>query len=442
MNVATRYRIHGDSATGIAGSVETAIRRGMARPGDPLPTIRGLAEELEVSPTTVAAAYRTLRLRGLVSARGRSGTRVADRPPLAARLAPPIRPGVRNLADGNPDPRLLPTLRSTVRRIDPPPTLYEERPNLEELLDRGAAAFEEDGIPSEDVAVVGGAMDGVERVLQAHLAPGDRIAVEDPGYPAVLDLLGALGLSTEAVAVDDAGPRPEALERALRSGARAVVVTPRAQNPMGSAVDRVRARDLRRLLDRAGDVLVIEDDHAGPVAGAPVSTLVGRGRSRWAVVRSVGKSLGPDLRLALVTGDRVTVSRVEGRQRLGTGWVSRVLQQIVVDLWTDPRTEPLLERAAVTYADRRDALIVALAARGIAAHGRSGMNVWVPVPQEAPVIRFLLDAGWAVAGGERFRLRAGPAIRITTATLRSDDAERLAGEVARSLSASTRTVYA
>jgi DNA-binding transcriptional MocR family regulator len=432
MNIVARYGIRGAGASTIATSVETAIREGRLGPGASLPTVRELAEALRVSPTTVAAAYRTLRQRGLVHARGRRGTRVSERPPLPVRALVAAPPHLRDLSLGNPDPALLPPLRRVLGRLPPRPGLYGEPANRRELLALATRQLDEDGIPQDAMAVVGGALDGIERVLQAHLRAGDRVAVEDPGYLAVFDLIAALGLLAEPVAVDDAGPLPDALARALRGGVEAFILTPRAQNPTGAALDPARARELRRVLARHPGVLLVEDDHAGPVAGAGALSIC-HGRERWAHVRSVSKSLGPDLRLAVLAGDATTVARVEGRQSVGTGWVSHLLQDLVVGLWSDPATETLLERAAAEYASRRQALLGALAAHGIEAHGRSGLNVWVPVPEEAAVVAALAHEGWAVRAGERYRLRAGPAVRVTIATLAPRDADRVAAALARTL---------
>jgi DNA-binding transcriptional MocR family regulator len=437
----SQYGIRGESASAIATSVESAIREHRLAPGAALPTVRAVADGLRVSPTTVSAAYRLLRTRGLVHAKGRNGTRVSHRPPLPVRPAVLVPAHLRDLANGNPDPALLPPLADVLARLEPPRRLYGERTNRDDLLALAARRFAKDGIPRGPVAVVGGALDGLERVLQTRLRPGDRVAVEDPGYTGVLDLVAALGLVAEPVAVDDAGPVPDELARALSAGARAVVVTPRAQNPLGAALDAKRARELRAILARHEDVLVIEDDHAGPVAGAPAQTLCQR-RSRWAVVHSVSKSLGPDLRVALLTGDEATIARVEGRQSVGPGWVSHLLQQVVVALWSDRTTEALLARAAATYATRRAALIEALAVHGIAAHGRSGMNVWVPVAEESAAVTGLAEQGWAVRAGERYRLRAGPAIRITIATLAPAEAREVAAAVARVVAPQRRTAPA
>jgi DNA-binding transcriptional MocR family regulator len=276
---------------------------------------------------------------------------------------------------------------------------------------------------------VGGALDAVERVLAAHLRPGDSVAVEDPGYVRVFDLLRVAGLELVPVRVDDFGPVPEELEQALARGIQAVILTPRAQNPFGAALDEQRAEALQGVLAQHPDVLVIEDDHAGAVAGAPALSVC-TGRLHWAISRSVSKTLGPDLRLSVVAGDTETIARVEGRQMLGTGWVSHVVQQLVVGLWSDPGTLAGIEQAARIYSERRVTLMNALAANGIATHGRSGLHVWVPVAQETAVVTSLLERDWAVMAGERWRLQSPPGIRITTAALEPEDAERLAADLA------------
>ncbi len=415
------YAISGRRATDIADQVEEAIRLGALRPGEALPTVRGLAAELGVSPSTVAGAYRQLRWRGLATGAGRQGTRVRPHPPLSPHLPLTIPSGMHDLRTGGPDPALLPEL--------PPPggsaRYYGASPVSPRLVEVARAKLAADGIDATNVAVVGGALDGVERVIGAWLRPGDRIAVEDPGYTAAIDLLSALGLELVPVGLDDRGVRPDRLETALRNGASAVLLTPRAQNPTGTAWDRTRAGELERMLADHPDVLVIEDDHAGPAAGAPVFTACRR-RDRWATIRSVSKWLGPDLRLALMVGDPTTVARVEGRQALGTGWVSYVLQESVAVLWSDPAVEELLDHAAAAYRQRRNALSEALAGYGLHASGCSGLTTWVPVADEPGVVGGLLERGWAVSPGERFRVASPPGIRIAYAALDTDQASPFA----------------
>jgi DNA-binding transcriptional MocR family regulator len=413
--------ISGDSSVNIAQSIETAVVSGKLNTGELLPPVRSLAAHLQVSPATVAAAYRLLRERGVIVADGRRGTRVRWAPPIATPRAVPLPRNVRDLAEGNPDPELLPRLPE----LQLQQRLYGEELNDRKLIELAGEQFRSDGIAAEHVSVVSGAMDGIERVLREHLRAGDRVAVEDPCFTGVLDLLHALSLVAVPVPVDDEGLIPSELRRALRS-VQALIVTPRAQNPTGAALTPRRARELRALLSTRRDLLLVEDDHAGAVAGADYLTLIDKNRDRWAVVRSVSKSLGPDLRVALLAADPQTHARVEGRQNLGVRWVSHILQRIVVALWRD-RTPA---RAGRIYTERRNALLRELRARGIEAHGVSGLNVWIPVSQESATVQALLHAGWAVKAGERYRIASGPAVRVTIAALEPGEAARFAEDLA------------
>lgn len=424
--------IRGTTAATIAASAEQAIRDGVLAAGAVMPTIRDLAASLRVSPVTVAAAYRLLQARGLLVSDGRRGTRVRAHPPTpsAHRALRRVPGGLVDLANGNPDPDLLPPLQTALRALDPQRPLYGAQPQLSSLITFAAGEFEADGIPAAAVTVTSGALDAIERILREHLRPGDRVGVEDPALPALLDLLGASGFVPEPIAIDRDGPRADAFERTLRRRVRAVVLTPRAQNPTGAAISAARAAELKRLLRQHRDVLVIEDDAAGPVAGVPAVTLCDALPGHWAVVRSTSAFLGPDLRVALVSGDALTMARVQGRQAMGVRWVSHLLQQLALALWSDPSNGRRLARAAELYAYRRGALIEALAGHEIQADARSGFHVWISVREETATVQALAGRGWAVAAGERFRLKSAPGIRVTTSALEPEAARRFAADLA------------
>ncbi|MBA2812740.1 aminotransferase class I/II-fold pyridoxal phosphate-dependent enzyme [Streptomyces sp. KM273126] len=430
------YRIEGRRAAEIAASVERAVGAGQLEPGQLLPPMRELAAELGVNPNTVAAAYRTLRERGVIETAGRRGSRVRSKPATTGReyIRVDVPEGVRDLADGNPDPALLPPLAkafaAAAEEGDRAPVLYGQAPVEPDLARIARADLDADSVPDGPVTVTSGSLDAIERVLAAHLKPGDTVAIEDPGWGSVLDLAPALGLRTIPMGVDDEGPLPDDVRRALETGARALIVTDRAQNPTGAAVTATRARALRSVLADHPGTLLIEDDHGHRIVDQPLHPLAGV-THHWAFVRSVAKAYGPDLRLAVLTGDAVTVDRVRGRQRLGPGWVSRLVQRAVVRLWADGAVDA--RAVAGAYGRRRDALIGALADRGVVAQGHSGMNVWVPVPDETGAVARLLHAGWAVAPGARFRLSAPPGIRITVSTLTEGEIAPLADAVASAI---------
>ena len=132
----------------------------------------------------------------------------------------------------------------------------------------------------------------------------------------------------------------------------------------------------------------------------------------------MAKALGPDLRLAVLAGDAQTVARVQGRQQCGPGWVSHILQRLVLALWSDPARGRRSRAPARRTRSGASGCSTCLRRRGMRAHGASGLNVWVPVEDEAGVVGALLRAAGCVAPGAPYRLAGErPAIRITTATL-------------------------
>ncbi|MFG2840641.1 aminotransferase class I/II-fold pyridoxal phosphate-dependent enzyme [Streptomyces zaomyceticus] len=427
--MAAQYAIEGTTAKGIAASVERGVSEGGLSPGDALPPVRRLADALGVSPGTVATAYKELRQRGLIVTRGRGGTVVADVPSVASRRPPRVPEGLVDLAGGHPDPAFLPVLRPP-SAVAPVYGSHRAAPRLAALEEMTRQWFARDEVPARHVTFAHGALDCIARLLSTELRPGDAVAVEDPGFHHLLDLVPALGFRTVPVAVDGEGLVPESLRTALRGGVRAVVCSPRGQCPTGAFFTRTRRDELVSVLREFPEVLVVEDDHNAEVGGAAAYTLAAAGLDRWAQVRTASKHLGIDLRWAGVACDAVTLARHDGRMLMTSGWVSHVLQEMVAGLLGDGAVREVVAAGETAYAERRTALIDALASHRIRAVGASGLNVWVPVRDESAAVNGLRTHGWWVAAGARFRIAAPPAVRITTATLAPADARRLAADFA------------
>lgn len=417
------------SARDIVQALSRAIGSGELAVGSELPSIRALADDIGVSPGTVALAFRQLRERGVItSAHGRR-SRVAERPPIPRPLRLPLPDGVRDVSTSSPDPALLPDVGAFLEPGIYEPRLYNTTPLDDSLAEVMSAQFAADGIRGR-LTVVNGALDGMERILATHLRPGDAVIVEDPQWVSSLSLFRVLGLEVVPVPIDDEGMQPAALADALDSRRiSALILTPRAQNPFGSALSGERAEQLRAIIADHPGIIVIEDDHASLIAGAPAQTLT-TGRGKWAVIRSMSKALGPDLRLAVVSSDADTADRVEGRLQLGPGWVSHLTQRLVAAALSDGAAQKRIAAAERVYAERRSAFAAALSNLGIPSSARSGMNVLIPVPEESTLAGFLLTRGWAVRTGEAFRLRTRPFIRVTTAALDPADGAALANEIA------------
>ncbi len=217
---------------------------------------------------------------------------------------------------------------------------------------------------------------------------------------------------------------PDGLERALAAGARAVICTPRAQNPTGASVTRERAAALRDVLARHPQVLVIEDDHFWALCAAAYHRVTPAEMPRWALVRSVAKFLGPDLRLALVAADEDTADRLHARLGPATTWVSHLLQHAVAGMLADPRIEQLRQTARSRVRRARRA---APRRAGTAAITSDGPNVWIETAATADA---LAARGWRVRPAADFAVgRTIDAVRVTTSTLTAEQAEAFATDL-------------
>ncbi|QSB06289.1 aminotransferase class I/II-fold pyridoxal phosphate-dependent enzyme [Natronoglycomyces albus] len=419
MALVQNYHITGDSAAAIMASIEQGVRTGNLPPGQSLPPVRRLAQQLGVSPGTVASAYRSLRQRGIVETAGRAGTVVRSNSPL---LAPPMSPlpsGVIDLSHGEPDTSLLPDLTHAISQLPTRAINYHQGGPVPELLELAREVLSRDGVEGS-LTITGGALAAISLSLTTTLNPGDLVAIEDPGWRNVRDMLAASGFRTWGIPVDESGPTANGVAEALAAGARAVIVTNRAQNPTGATISGVRAEELRELLRGHPDLLLIEDDHWAELSQTPLHH-IGNVTGKWVFVRSTSKPCGPDLRVAVVAADERTKTFIEGRARLAHGWVSTMLQHLVMSLWRDEEAQRAIEYAGRTYWRRQMVLRNALRENGIPALGHSGLNLWVPVDDEAVTVGAMRDRGYAVAPGSLSRIKTPPGVRITCSQVEERD---------------------
>jgi DNA-binding transcriptional MocR family regulator len=432
--------ISGRSASEIADSLRSLIERGMLRPGDPLPSVRALADELGVNRNTAVAAYRQLTQAGVIVTRGRGGTHVADHAAVAQEgfAADSV---LRDVGTGNPDPDRIPRLEKALARAAGRPVLYGE-PVIDPDLEVWAQRWMTEGLTaaaSARLTITSGAADAVERLLAQALTRDDAVALEDPCFLASIHTVRLGGYRPVPVPVDGEGMTVDGLRRALEDGVRAVVCTPRAQNPTGASLSERRAAELRALLRDHPYVLVIEDDHFSMLSRRPYHSLIGPEHRRWALVRSVSKFLGPDMCLAVTASDPETADRLAMRLTPGTTWVSHLLQRLVHAQVTDAATVAAIEDAGEHYAARNAAFAERLTAHGIPAEAGDGLNLWVSLPTPArSVSEQLMRRGWLARTGDEFVLSVGTPsrrLRLTVHDLEDDDAEQLAADLAAAVRA-------
>ncbi|EDB3726974.1 transcriptional regulator PtsJ, partial [Salmonella enterica subsp. enterica serovar Enteritidis] len=320
-------------------------------------------------------------------------------------------------------------------RLSRTPHLYGDAPVSPELH-AWAARWLRDATPvAGEIDITSGAIDAIERLLCAHLLPGDSVAVEDPCFLSSINMLRYAGFSASPVSVDSEGMQPEKLEQALNQGARAVILTPRAHNPTGCSLSARRAAALQNILARYPQVVVIIDDHFALLSSSPWQPVIAQTTQHWAVIRSVSKTLGPDLRLAIVASDSATSAKLRLRLNAGSQWVSHLLQDLVYACLTDPEYQHRLAQTRLFYATRQQKLARALQQYGIAISPGDGVNAWLPLDTHSQATAFTLaKSGWLVREGEAFGVSApSHGLRITLSTLNDSEINTLAADIHQAL---------
>ncbi len=408
------------------------IRSGAIPMGAQLPPVRELAQVLGVSPATVSAAWSELKRNNVIAGRGRNGIWVCGNKPSPR----PVRFEsvgnfgkliVKDLTYASPDPALLPDLSQALQQGLATPELNSyRRSTITDALQSAAQIHWP--YAAEAFMAVNGGFDGVQLALQALLLPGMSVAIEDPTTARLLDILDNLGLNAIPVQCDESGPLPGALAKVLKQKPAAFLYQPRTHSVTSYQVSPERLQALGDTLAQM-DTLIIEDDGIGAISAHAPQSLGARYPERVVHIVSYSKSLGPDLRLAVLSGASDVVERIQAYRSFSTGWSSRIMQDAAAWLLQDADSQARVAHARKVYQTRRHALIAALAEHDIAIDGQDGLSIWVPVPSEQFAMVTLAVRGYAVFPGTRFGLQPTSHIRVATSQL-SGDIEPVAEAIA------------
>jgi GntR family transcriptional regulator/MocR family aminotransferase len=296
----------------------------------------------------------------------------------------------------------------------------EPIPALRDQLKKRLAS---DGIPVDDnmMLICDSAQQAFTLTMEMlaerfpHALP--TIAIEEPGYPTLLDTLERGGFHMTGMQMDEFGVLPASLEAVLRAGAQAVFFTPRGQNPTGASWSTDRRAELGDVLAEHPRVLILEDDQVAEVASTRPGSLLAdiRLKDRVIYVRSFSKAIGPDLRIALVAASPVLLEHMFEAKSFSDGWTSRIIQHALACVFADPDLEGILRKSRVAYAERRrkaseSANRLLAPAGGATWAGTDGVNIWIHLPQgrdSREVIERAAAGGLRIADGEPFYLAPG-----------------------------------
>ncbi|MET4637607.1 PLP-dependent aminotransferase family protein [Mycetocola sp. 2940] len=410
-----RWRTDDAAYRSLADRIRLLILDGRIPADTRLPAERDLAERLDVSRTTVTAAYRELRDSDFLESIRGSGS-VAQLP--GARPGPMPASGLGYLDFSKAALPAVPGLADAARRAASRLPHYldafdYDTIGLPELRAAIADRYIEAGLPTspDEILVTLGAQHAIGLIARTHLSRGDRAVIEHPTYPHAHDALRAAGARLVPVAVTaDDGWDTEDLEQAIdRSSPTVAYLMPDFHNPTGATMSVDARRRVCRAAARQGTVLVIDEttaeldiDRGAPFVPFAASDDAG---AKILTVGSVGKTVWGGLRIGWIRADRGVIRKLVAARSVGDLGTPILEQLTVLELL--PTMPDILRSRREQLAATRDGVEKILADRlphWEVPHVQGGLAVWAGLgaPVSSQLVLAARSQGLLIAAGPRF----------------------------------------
>jgi GntR family transcriptional regulator/MocR family aminotransferase len=414
-----------------------AILDGRLKPGQRVPSTRGLAKELGISRIPVLSAYEQLLAEGYLESSVGAGTRVVRA--LPGKAASPARASVsgsaRRKVAKRVDAARLPApmwlrnqgaFRVGLAALEDFPTglwtrlvarharktpatamVYSDGMGLlpfREAVTEYLGTFRGVRCDASQVMVTTGSQQGLQFVAQALIDQGDRVWLEDPGYPGARQAFALVGARLTPVRVDQEGLDVEqGIRRA--ADARLAYITPSHQFPLGGTLSAARRMALTEWAGHRG-AWIVEDDYDSEYrfGGRPLAALQGSDpHARVIYLGSFSKVMFPALRLGYVILPRDLVPAFSVIREASDTFPATLQQSVMTEFIREGHFARHLRRTRQTYRERHAALVAAiqemLPPRFEMAGSETGMHLTLLLPEgldDVALTRRAAEAGISV----------------------------------------------
>jgi GntR family transcriptional regulator/MocR family aminotransferase len=411
----------------IADALRSAIKQGQVAPTEVLPSARKLAQQLNVNRHTVMAALSELVAQGWIESKERSGYWVVEHLPIQASRAidnisseqssfnwqfrrdqgSALTPKVKascfkyNFSGGQPDINKFPfdEFKSHFSQVC-------QRPKYNDLsygASRGEVELIEEistylrrvrSITDKKVMICNGSQEALFMVSQLLLQAGDKVAVEQLGYPPAWAAFKSAGAELVPTKQDERGIIPEHLETILAKGSiKLLYLTPLHQYPTTVSLDISRRMQIYQLAAQYGVAIVEDDyDHEFHFDSQPIAPMASEDPTGLVIyISTFSKLMFGGARIGYVVADNTLIEQLAAYKELINHKCNVLVQQAVAKWMQHGGFEGHLRRMTRLYQKRRDNMVTLL---------KSYQQQGLPIQFETPAggMAIWLDTGKSIVG--------------------------------------------